>query len=404
MTTPHSDTADTTPRDGRATAATPPATTGETADGVTRASDGVPRVSAIPRGLTCAVSSGPLQQRIWQRSLMVADRFRVIRTVDIAVSCFPERTFKAALTAAQRAVRGLVKADLLRRYRTDRFMTVYGLTQRGTDWLNERDIESSPSVRRVSDMTNPEHALWAQFLVLCFEARGLRAMTEHELLQALNAGRAEDLPPVQGMLTVTAVVGGKSRAVCLRPDAVGIEADGVTHIEVDRSARGSLRAASLRALCLAMGSKTESGEILRRVVVFTKTERIKNRVLATLFALASQTEAAPLMLGRRQLKSVAPGVWQVWQTIDDKLADGRVRLLDVLAGHVLVQELPVWLPKLRIDGRGGHSQAGWLGENYLPYQRPAGCPQWTSPSSPLTAGRSVRRPETTTCTRAKVPE
>lgn len=35
-------------------------------------------------------------------------------------------------------------------------------------------------------MTNPEHRLWLQFLVLCAEARRLRAQTEFELLIELN--------------------------------------------------------------------------------------------------------------------------------------------------------------------------------------------------------------------------
>ena len=85
----------------------------------------------VPRGLTAQVGTLALQDRIWTRSLLLVDRFRVIRTIDIAVHCFAERPFKAALSAAQRAVRGMVKAQLLARYRTDRFMTVYGLTQQG---------------------------------------------------------------------------------------------------------------------------------------------------------------------------------------------------------------------------------------------------------------------------------
>ena len=89
----------------------------------------------VPRGLTAQVGTLALQDRIWSRSLLLVDRFRVIRTIDIAVHCFAERPFKAALSAAQRAVRGMVKAQLLARYRTDRFMTVYGLTQQGVQWL-----------------------------------------------------------------------------------------------------------------------------------------------------------------------------------------------------------------------------------------------------------------------------
>ncbi len=75
-------------------------------------------------------------------ALKLANRFRVVRTIDVAVGCFAERPFKAALTAAQRAMRGMVKDDLLRRYRTDRFQTVYGLSGKGADWLVRREVDT----------------------------------------------------------------------------------------------------------------------------------------------------------------------------------------------------------------------------------------------------------------------
>ena len=141
----------------------------------------------VARGLAATISTTKLKQAIWLRALLTANRFRVIRTIDVAVCCFAERPYKAALTAAQRAMRGLVKADLLKRYRTDRFQTVYGLSQKGVDWLDEAGHDASSSVRRVSDMTNPEHRFWAQFLVLSCESRGIKAQTEQELLQLLVA-------------------------------------------------------------------------------------------------------------------------------------------------------------------------------------------------------------------------
>ncbi len=179
--------------------------TGSTRNGVTavtRNSDKLGKVAPVtalqsyahratklppPRGATERMSSLALRDAIYERSLLLSDKFRVIRTIDIAAACFPERPFKAALTAAQRAVRGMVKRGLLRRYRTDGFQTVYGLTQRGFDWLPDLGHDAASSVRRVSDMTNPEHRLWAQFLVICAWARGLDAVTEAELLQRLSA-------------------------------------------------------------------------------------------------------------------------------------------------------------------------------------------------------------------------
>jgi len=73
----------------------------------------------------------------------------------------------------------------------------------------------------------------------------------------------------------------------------------------------------------------------------------------------------------------------VHQTVEDRLRDGRTRLLDRLAGNVIVQELPVWLPKVRLDGRGEWPMRGWFDENYLPYRRPSVMPPWLRPASPL---------------------
>lgn len=337
----------------------------------------------VPRGLTAQVGTLALQDRIWSRSLRLVDRFRVIRTIDIAVYCFAERPFKAALSAAQRAVRGMVKAQLLARYRTDRFMTVYGLTQVGVQWLEDRGFEASASVRRVTDMTNPEHRLWSQFLTLCAEARGLPAMTEQELLLTLNRGLKLEQTPEQGLLHVTTRSAGKRHHLTLRPDALALEPDGITWIEVDRSARGSDRAASLRALVLSMGAKTTLRQPLRRVVVFSRTSRIHQRVLATLDGLAKDSATVGLMEGRRQLKPVESGCFEVHQTVEVKLRDGRTRLQDQLAGHVIVQELPIWLPRVRLDGRGDWSMRGWFDDNYLPYRRPVAMPHWPQPNSPL---------------------
>lgn len=337
----------------------------------------------VPRGLTAQVGTLALQDRIWGRSLLLVDRFRVIRTIDIAVHCFAERPFKAALSAAQRAVRGMVKAHLLARYRTDRFMTVYGLTQQGVQWLEDRGFEASASVRRVTDMTNPEHRLWSQFLTLCADSRGVQAMTEQELLLALNLDLKPEQAPEQGLLHVTTRSAGKRHHLTLRPDALAMEPDGITWFEVDRSARGSDRAASLRALVLSMGAKTTLGQPLRRVVVLSRTSRIQQRVLATLDGLAKDSAQAGLMEGRRQLKRNELGLYEVHQTVEVKLRDGRTRLQDQLAGHVIVQELPIWLPRVRLDGRGDWSMRGWFDDNYLPYRRPAAMVPWSPPKSPL---------------------
>ncbi len=340
----------------------------------------------VARGLAATMSTTKLKQGIWLRALLTANRFRVIRTIDIAVCCFAERPFKAALTAAQRAVRGMVKAELLRRYRSDRFQTIYGLTQKGVDWLEEAGHDASSSVRRVSDMTNPEHRLWAQFWTLACEARGLNAMTEQELLQHLNKSSKPGQPLIQGLLTVTTTQGNKTRTIQLRPDAVATEKGengGTIWLEVDRSKRGSDREASLAALASSVGRTLKDGSRLRRVVIFCKTERIRKRAIAVLTGLAKANNSEVLLTGRRHFRELEPGTYAIWTALESKLTDGRSELVDTLVGHVIIQLLPIWLPKVRIDATNTHLLAGWFGENYLPYRRPEGLGAWKTPVSPL---------------------
>ena len=354
------------------------------------------RPLAPSRGLTAKTSSLHLRDAIYEKSLLLADRFRVIRTIDVAALCFPERPFKASLTAAQRAVRGMVKGGLLRRYRTDRFQTVYGLTQPGVDWLGEHGHDAASSVRRVSDMTNPEHRLWAQFLAVCSWARGLRAVTEAELLHDLNANakagtRNGSSKAVQGYLTVSVHRRGASVRKHLRPDAVAYEAEGkgVVWFEVDRSKRGSDRQADLAALVGAIGNKLADGRVLRRVVVMCKTERIERDALRIVEQLAAACNQLVLTEGRRHIRRQSDGVYEVDAAIPVKRQDGRTALIDERVGHVIVQMLPTWLPKVRIDATNRWSCDGWFGDNYLPYRRPPSTGRWEMPESPLVPEEAV---------------
>ena len=323
-----------------------------------------------------------LRETIVLRALMAAHRFRVIRTFDLAALCFPERPFKAALTAAQRAMRGLKKDGLLTAYRTDRQQHVYGLTQKGARWLDDHGIDGTASVRRVSEMTNPEHLLWANFIAVCCEARGLRAYTESELLRALNRNR-EGGELVQGLLEVQVPVRQRTVARKLRPDAIAYESDGATWFEIDRSKRGAERESSLAALFRKPGVTMRDGQVLRRVVVLAKSDRILHRALDI---ARNQTAARGRSLrnrGERCLREVEEGIFEVitLQLVPD--GHGRESLNEVLVGHVIVQLLPLWLPKVRITADQVPNVAGWLPENYLPYRRPASVKPWEAPRSPL---------------------
>lgn len=338
---------------------------------------GQPQPRLVNRGLTAEIHPSALRRIVWLRALETVDRFRVVRAIDIAAACFPERPFKAALTAAQRAMRGLTKAKLIRRYRTDRFQHVYGLTVGGARWLNDRGIEAASSVRRVADMSNPEHTLWMNFIVLASEARGSRAMTEREALQDLNLQRDEGEPAIQGFLSID-LPGGKRN---LRPDAVAFEDDGMTWFEVDRSKRGPDREASLSALVSRIGTSLPNQAYLRRVIVFARTDRIWLRAQAVLRAKAALASDVPLVRGSaRHFREISPGMFEVWAAVTQNPGGYAV---DVCVGHVIVQLLPTWLPKVRLDASNRHSLAGWFDENYLPYRRPDTLEPWPLPSSPL---------------------
>jgi hypothetical protein len=348
-----------------------------------------PPPKKVARGLTINMSTKQLKDGIWLRVLLLANRFRVIRTIDVAVTCFPERPFKAALTASQRAMRGILKASLIKKYRTSRFQTVYGISQAGVDWLDEAGFEAASSVRRVSDMTNPEHRLWLQFIVLTAQARGLKAMTESELLHNLNKDKKVGSTIVQGLLTVNVQKQGKTVSRLLRPDAV-IDEDantdaqtGCAWCEIQISKMGSDRDASFGALVYAMGAKLANGKRLTKVVLFAKTRRIQLRALAVVEGLAKANNPQLLIGSRKHFRKIEEGIYEVWTALECKLNDGRTQLVDTMLGHIIIQLLPIWLPKVRIDASNTHSLVGWFGDNYLPYQRPSGTGDWKVPSSPL---------------------
>jgi hypothetical protein len=333
--------------------------------------------------------------------LSAMQRLRVVRTFDLTALCFPERNFKAALVAAQRAMRQLKKNMFVRAFITDRKQHVYGLTNTGARWLQAQGLEGASSVMRVGDMTNPEHLLWANFLVVCCEARGLSGQTEAELLRdarlnarekASDGGRANSLG-TPSLLDVPQVQGSHSKYWRLRPDAICYEPDGATWFEVDRSRRGADRTAKLAGLMRCIGNKLKNGQPLCRVVLFARSARVRDTDLAALRRLGIE-----LLPGAKPPVGDAPGT--VYYT-EQLQADARVRIFSVSGyrkhrypdgrvgerleelGHVIIQLLPINLARFRVDQRNRESSAGWFDENYLPYARPAKMAPWPLPISPL---------------------
>jgi hypothetical protein len=327
--------------------------------------------------LTAEISPRELRGIEWERALIALNRFRVVRALDIAAICYPERPFKAALSAAQRTMRSLRKAGFINTKKTDRHQTINGLTVRGARWLDEQGVNNvSASGRRVASMSNPEHRLWMNFIVACCETRGLQASNEPELLEELSRNvRAGEKPP-QGLITVRA--GDEHRV--LRPDAIATEGDGATWFEIDNTKRGSDRRVSLRLLVGRVGSGLENRAYLRRVVILARNEQRLKDALTVLRNRVRETSQESLCdESARRFVEIEDGIFEVWAM---RYSEAKTRYVDICAGHVIVQQLPTWLPSYRA-GSSNNNPLGWFDENYLPYRRPQGSTWDKRPTSPF---------------------
>lgn len=308
------------------------------------------------------------------KALRLMNRFRQLRSVDLAAGLFPEREFKAALSAVQRLTKSLVAQRMLLRYRSLSRQTYYGLSEVGARWLrqngDESDGDASASASRVCEKTNPEHALWSAFITLCCEARGLWAMCEKELMPHLVQG--PDFRQRRQMLVVSDER-GKPKA--LMADAVAHDGRNLVWAEIDRSERGSARLSDLLALVRSCGREVHLGSAhttgalrLRHVLVLCKTERIHRRHLAYVTGVNPKTGAPRLrnLGGQSALRRVAPGVYDVLADVERRLPDGRVALQSEVVGRVHFQMLPTWLPGFSY--RPGSRHDGWLTDGYLPFK------------------------------------
>lgn len=314
------------------------------------------------------------------RALRLLNRFRQLRSIDLAVGLFPEREFKAALSAVQRLTKALVAQKMLLRYRSLSGQTYYALGEAGARWLrqngDELDGDATASASRVSERTNPEHDLWSAFATMSSEARGLWAMSEKELVPHLVGS---DLRSREQVLVVA---DERGRPKGLMPDAVAHDGRNLVWFELDRSERGSTRLADL--ICLVrscgrtvnLGSAHTSGELrIRHVVVLCKTDRIFRRHLAYVTGSSPNSGVPRLRTlgGQSALRQVAPGVFDVLADIERRLEDGRVALQREVVGRLHFQLLPAWLPGFSY--RPGALQDGWFSDGYLPFRNlPKGWP------------------------------
>lgn len=241
-------------------------------------------------------------------------------------------------------------------------------------------------------MSNPEHSLWTSFIVLACEARGMEAFTESNVMKSFEKDAVTRQPKIQGLTEMSAssdheiqVDAGdpskKLKPKTLRPDAVALEGDLVTWFEIDKSKRGSVRVKDLKALVSRVGRTLNTGQILRRVVVHTvDDENYKRNVQILRRKMKEAAEVDIIETRGNHYREIDEGTFEVIAPVwDDKASRSVLQVV----GHVIIQPLPTWMPKVRLDASNKQPISGWFEENYLPYRRPKGAKPWPMPQSPL---------------------
>ena len=115
-----------------------------------------------------------IAERIAIETLRCFERFRIVRTLDIATNCFADRPYTAAQKAARRAVKLLLKRGAIRKFLSEHHQTFYALASTGAAYLRSTGLQATSSLGRATTLTNPTHTLWINFVTLSFEARGVR--------------------------------------------------------------------------------------------------------------------------------------------------------------------------------------------------------------------------------------
>ena len=354
---------------------------------------------SIDRGLTDKVSPKVLRERIRFVALQTIDEYRYVRTLDIAAACFAERPFPAALTAAQRAMRGMVSDGLVKEYVTDRHQHIYALTRAGAQWLNRRTGgEAAASTRHASELTNPEHALYENFIKVCCEQRGLTAQTERELLDGL---KSDSHTPRGGLLRVRTRSGSTKS---LRPDVLSHDETGAVWFEIDRSSRGSQRKQDMGLLFSAIGQRLsprpdwldEDQAYLHHVVIHAYSPGIM-RAAQRILRDAHSDFTNPLESMKRDTRIaracrvVTPtndaAVYEVWAWRKLARPTSEWGQLPTVIGYITIQLLPRWLGSYRSESKERlKASRGWFVENFLPYSRAPEQRAWRAPVTPFLRG------------------
>lgn len=294
------------------------------------------------------------------------NRFRFLRTIDLAFALYSDRTLSAALAAASNLAGGLVRDKVARRHVTRDGLVIYGLTQAGANLLHESGLQGAKAHRSLVDIRHPEHRLWSNLVVIAANCLGMGGVMESEVLryeyeigeQTMDAnGHVIKCIP-QKLLRVRLPNNsdGTPHYKGLTPDALVMVERAATWIEIDASKRSSERVNDLQRLISCIGSPLSDGKMLSRVVVFTKTRRSYTHITGLLTQRSNeQREMASLYLRATGVD----GVFQVWY--HPSFADDRpgLKATDSFRGWAQVQ----MLPNVRQGGEG------WYTSNCLPFAR-----------------------------------
>ena len=339
------------------------------------------------------------EERTAIETLRCFERFRIVRTLDVATNCFADRPYTAAQKAARRSVKLLLKRGAIRKFLSEHHQTFYAMTSTGAAYLRSTGLQAMSSVGRASALTNPTHTLWINFVALSFEARGIQAFTEGEIMRALSAGKGSITKHQnRGVLEVTpspkrgsdADLKLRSKKVTLLPDAIATEDDGLTWIEVDTSERGSSRMARLVGLLHKMGRvlstiasahsiPLEQAGLKRISIHFSDTGYLK-RMRAKLMDVVDATKDNVLTESANNIRLVHIGddIFEVYLAGDTPTGQA-----DFCMGHVVLQILPIGLPAFKSNMPNRSLYRQWFEGNHLPYRRPSDLGPWPHPRTAL---------------------
>jgi len=296
------------------------------------------------------------------KALMLMDRLRFIRTLDIAFHLYANRTFTAALAAANNLLKRLTRNGFVSAHTTRvGGLRIYGIAQSGVNFLRDNTGYEAKAHRSLRDVKNPEHRLWSNLIVVAAEARGLIGMTESEVLRfERNAGEivsdgcgGERVIPRKLLTIINPKKTGERKG--LTPDAIVLHgSDQVVWIECDASKRSSARTGELKSLVRSIATTLGDGRKLSRIVFFAKERRSYTHINGV---LKKQSEER-IERASTYLKPAAyEGVFDAWyhpSLADDK--PGRPAR-DFRCGQVQVLMLP------DIRGKG----EGWYDQDWLPF-------------------------------------